>query len=218
MNEFKELPGCGNPNKDGCLELISRYGFYQLGGGDGCDCSNFQVCGFEISISCHKSEHCVRVYSHHLFRQPDDEIEIASLVIKQLGDSGKYYNIRFCDYRHDHVNGRWENDVWTEEYSCCYCDKPRTDKDAYLCSNCLTKKDAISHYPFGLEHLVRVCPQCGTARVERDFLGLSEMATEPIVIKGKSIGFSMFGALPKQDQESIFRCLGCGHHWREVAQ
>lgn len=215
MVSYAELPGYGEPNKAGCLELISRYGFYQLGGGAGCRCSHFAVCGFHVNVSCHKSEHCVRVYSHHLFRQPEDEVEIASLVIRQLGDSGENYRVRYCEYRHDHENGRRENGVWTQEYSCCYCNKPRLDEDGYLCAGCLKKLDAVSHYPFGLEHLRRKCPECGEARVEIDLLGLSEIEKKPILLGGHKVGFSMAGTLPKQEGKSIFICLKCGHHWWE---
>lgn len=160
----------------------------------------------------------MRVYSHHMFRQSEDEIEIASLLIKQLGDSGENYRVRYCEYRHDHENGRWENEVWTQEYSCCYCNKPRLDENGYLCTDCLKKKDAVSRYPFELEHLRRRCPKCGEVRVEIDLLGLSEMETEPILIGDQKVGFSMLGSLPKQERESIFRCLECAHHWRELRE
>jgi hypothetical protein len=216
MAKYVELPGYSNPNKAGCLEIISRYGFDQLGGSDGCRCSHFSICGFQIDVSCHKSEHCVRVYSNDLCTHPEDEIEIAALIVKQFADSGEGgYLIRYCDYGHDHKNGHWENKKWIEEYSCCYCGKPRVDKDSYLCSVCLNNKDAVSYYPFGLEPLARKCPECGKTRVEKDLLGLSEMEQKPILVNGTEVGFSMAGAFPKQDGETIFRCLECGHHWRE---
>ena len=215
MESFSELPGHASPNKEACIELISRYGFHQLGTDEGCRCSNFCVCGFEISVSCHKSEHCVRVYSHHLCRQAEDEVEIAALIIRQLGDSGSRYRIRYCDYTHDHVGRHWEKEKWVESYSCCYCSKPRADKEAYLCFACLGNKDAVSHYPFGIESLSRKCQKCGTPRIQRDFFGLSEMQREPLVSAGTEVGFSISGAFSDQKGESIFRCLGCGHHWRE---
>ena len=215
MAEYSKLSGLGYPNKYGCLELISRYGPYQLGGGDGCSCSHFEVCGFHIDVSCPKSEHCVRVYSHHGYRQPDDEIEIASLVVKQLGDSGKNYRVRYCEYRHDHEKRLRRNGVFTGGYSCCYCGKLRKDKDGYLCADCLKNKDAVSRYPFGLDHLLRKCPVCGSSMVWLDVFGLSEMNTEALLVGGHVVGTSVVGTLPKQKGESIFRCLLCLHHWRE---
>ena len=211
------MQGYGNPNKQGCIELIECYGVQQLGGGDGCPCSHFSVCGFQIDASCHKSEHCVRVYSDHMFKQPQDCVEIAALVLKQLGDFSGGYRVRYCEYRDDHVNGRWQDRIWVEEYQCCYCGKPRSNPDAYLCDKCLKDQNAVSSYPYGMEEFARKCPACSAVRVEWDMMGLSEMKTEPLLIDGVSVGLSMSGELPKLHGESIFRCLDCSHHWRELS-
>lgn len=215
---MKRLAGYGDPNKLGCMELIARYGFEQLGGGDACRCSHFMICGFHIDVSCHKSEHCVRVFSDHMYRQAEDEIQIAALVLQQLGDSAKGYRVRYCEWGYDHVNGHWEGNRFVNEYKCCYCSAPRSDAEAYLCAKCLRITDAVSRYPFGVESSARKCPACESSKVERDLFGFSEMERTPIVVNGQEIGSSMVGQFPKQDGESIFRCLGCGHHWHEKNQ
>src|SRR5271163_3760873 len=99
----------------GALALLKQHGIWGLGLGDGCRCTNFTVLGVSVDISCHKSEHCVRVigWSHGSIagdRRDASELEsVAREVLVQLGEDVAYgYRVRFCEYRHDHAGGHWE--------------------------------------------------------------------------------------------------------------
>lgn len=122
------------------LELIRSIGIYGLCESDGCPCCYFEIHGVHVNVSCHKSEHRIRVYSHHIFADPFELEPIAIEVAVQVGREG--YSVRFCDYGKDHkgTNG-----------TCCYCGKPRSDKEAYLCVPCLSKPEARGSYPWGLK-------------------------------------------------------------------
>lgn len=128
------------PDPAGVLWFIQKYGIFGLGGADGCYCCSFALRGIEVSVSCHKSEHCVRVVCHCL--RPKDLFAIAREVLSQLPDGGISYRVRFCEYAADHVDGHWSGRTWVETYKCCYCGKPRDDVDGYLCTTCRTNPDA----------------------------------------------------------------------------
>lgn len=142
---YEDLPSGCIPNAAATLSLIRRFSVWGLGGSDGCDCSHFSVQGFKISVSCRKSEHCVRVWSNCLDWAVSGAIEIAREVLSQLEDAERY-EVRFCDYRHDHVSGRWEHGEWVRDMQCCYCEKPRFKEDAYLCESCESKPDIAARF------------------------------------------------------------------------
>jgi len=121
------------------LDLIKSQGIYGLCESDGCPCCWFEIHGVNVEVSCHKSERSIRVFSHHLYRNPFHLEPIAVEVACQIGRDG--YKIRFCEYACDHTgdNGK-----------CCYCSNPRKDKEAYLCPKCLKNPDARGSYPWGL--------------------------------------------------------------------
>jgi hypothetical protein len=48
------------------VDLIREVGIYRLSGYDGCPCANFEVQSVSVDVSCHKSDHSVRVHSHHM--------------------------------------------------------------------------------------------------------------------------------------------------------
>lgn len=120
------------------IDLIRREGLFGLGEGDGCLCCHFEVQGVSVDISCHKSEHCVRVHSCHMYRSARDLERVALVVMQEFA---KYtdvseYRLRFTEYANDHQNGdRDKDDKWIEEYRCCYCHAPRSEKE-YLCAEC----------------------------------------------------------------------------------
>jgi hypothetical protein len=139
---------CGSPNDSAWpIYFIEKYGLYRIGGSDGCNCVHLKLCAFEIDVSCHKSEHTIRVYSDDLGRNPKD-LEILMGVVVSQDEAFQDYAKRYCGYQYDHLNGRWENDVWIDEMKCCYCGKPRFVKDDYLCESCKTKPNARAYYPW----------------------------------------------------------------------
>jgi hypothetical protein len=141
-------------NAEKALKLIKELGIYGLAESDGCPCCHFNIHGIFIDVSCHKSEHTIRVYSHYMFHNPFDLEPIAEEVHRQVGISNPY-KIRFCEYSCDHVGGHWEgkhpNSKWMKTQKCCYCSAPRPDEEAYLCEKCLTKSEARSAYPWGVK-------------------------------------------------------------------
>lgn len=126
-----------HPSPEATLALIRRFGIFGLGGSDGCYCCNFSIHGISIDVSCHKSEHCVRIHTGCLGFSDSALFMIADEVLSQLPDGGERYRVRFCDYSCDHVNGHWDKGKWVESYKCVYCSKPRADRDAYLCGTCV---------------------------------------------------------------------------------
>jgi hypothetical protein len=81
---------------NGVVELIREIGIYRLGGNDGCPCTSFEVLNVHVAVSCHKSEQCVRVYTHHAdytdenYRTDTSILEpIAREVLRQVDG---YYN------------------------------------------------------------------------------------------------------------------------------
>lgn len=48
------------------LKLIRQHGIYGLGGHEGCPCTEFSIQGVNVSVSCHKSESLIRVWSKHI--------------------------------------------------------------------------------------------------------------------------------------------------------
>lgn len=152
MSDYERiLPGYRSmPDPDGVIAFIDRFSIWELGGSDGCPCCHFELLGFKVGVSCHKSEHCVRVYSDYMGSDWRDAERVAQAVLRWLPDGGVRYRVRYCDYAHDHVNGRWEDGAWREEQKCCYCGKPRAHKEAYLCAECLTNESAVAAYPASL--------------------------------------------------------------------
>ena len=131
------------------LKLIQDVGVFGLGWSDGCLCSHFEVQGVCVSVSCRKSENCLRVYSSGDV-DPEDLQAIAAEVNRQLEPN--HLAIRFCDYKFDHANGKWEGEGktarWVEESICCYCAGLRQDEEAYLCQKCMTNPDARKLFPY----------------------------------------------------------------------
>lgn len=123
--------------------LIRKHGLYGLSGDEGCECYSFQVQGIFVDVSCHRSEHSIRVYSHHLCSDPLGLEMVAKEVISQLNKAESTmdtsYRLRFCEYSMDnHKQGS----------RCCYCAKPRVSKETYLCEACQQKKEALRSYPW----------------------------------------------------------------------
>lgn len=121
---------------------------------DGCYCFSFDVCGVNVNLSCHKSEHCLRVYPSSSWYDVEGLELIAKEVLRQFSSmtngGGEYaygYRLRFCSYSHDHVNGRYEGSKWVYESRCCYCHAPR-ERDEYLCSECRVKQERAAQYPW----------------------------------------------------------------------
>lgn len=141
MERQKLRGGCSIPNVESVLDLLQRFGVWGLGGCDGCACAHFEILGIEVHVSCRKSEHCVRVHCGYLGFDQSELVPIAREVLSQLTFPSRY-SLRFCDYSKDHKNGRRENGVWKDDQTCCYCNKPRADVDAYLCEECLRVRDA----------------------------------------------------------------------------
>ena len=143
LSGYCPVPG----HAEGIVFLIRRYGLYNLGGADGCACVNFSLSGFEVDVSCHKSEHTVRIIGSS--SSPEEVETVAAAVLADLRFA-EDYAVRFCEWGSDHHNGRWEDRVWVEEYKCCYCGEPRAEKDAYLCVSCRHKEEAVARYPWGI--------------------------------------------------------------------
>src|ERR1039458_10278142 len=128
---------------DKAIQLIQQHGIFGLGGYDGCLCTNFEIQGIYVSVSCHKSEHCVRVWSNYMFRNPLPLESVMKEVLASLEKTRDYpvddYRIRFYDYKNDHDPKRrgWEGpkgkEVWVDYYIYCYCGKDRKEREAYLC-------------------------------------------------------------------------------------
>ena len=148
------------------LDFIKEFGICRLGDWFGhCRCTGFVVRNVSVNVSCHKSENTIRVYSHD--PHPKEDLrEIAEEVRRQISDNEEYrnrYAVRFCEYRFDHKNGRYEDieeiitatgrphkvSRWRDDQICVYCEKPRTDKDAYLCKPC-SAGDAAKYHLFGV--------------------------------------------------------------------
>lgn len=130
------------------LEILKTYSIYDLGGYDGCLCTSFSINKFKVSVSCHKSEQCVRVVSDF----PGESEILMREVIKHIekvdGRPLDGYRIRFCAYRMDHHQGHWKDDQWCESYLCCYCEKIRSGRDGYLCEKCSRETNARASYPW----------------------------------------------------------------------
>lgn len=157
MNErtFERVASGGCfPDPEGVLWLIRKFGISGMGGSDGCYCYHFQNRGISVDVSCHKSEHCVRVHSGYMEFDVSELFEIANEVLSQLPFGGSRYRVRFCDYGMDHVNGRWEGKVWREEYKCGYCGKPRNERDAYRCQKCVAERKGEYLDGHGFQRLV----------------------------------------------------------------
>jgi hypothetical protein len=139
-------------NTDKAIALIRQHGIFGLGVGDGCWCCYFQVQGIEVGISCHKSEHCIRVHANCLDEGPAGLEAVLYAIVED--SKARYdkdfsdYRVRFCDYDCDHVGGHWEGKVWTETYKCCYCGAPRSEAQKYLCEACKGKDEARRLYPW----------------------------------------------------------------------
>ena len=154
------------------LALILQHGIYGLGGSDGCRCTHFFVQGIWVDVSCHKSEHSVRVYSDYLERDPLALEPIAREVLRQIARSveswgtpeeeaieiASRYRIRFCDFSTDNVNGRREGEKYVWDHKCSYCGKPRLNAAAYLCDDCLKRPEAVSCYPWTADGFMS--PEC----------------------------------------------------------
>lgn len=146
--------GCSIPNVEGVVDLLQRFGVWGLGGCDGCECAHFKILGISVDVSCHKSEHCVRVHSGYLGFNQSELAQIAREVLAQLTHP-ESYSLRFCEYSYDHKNGRWENGVWKKDQACCYCGQLRPDADAYLCDDCFQQNKGLDVYPANLNHIAK---------------------------------------------------------------
>lgn len=130
------------------IALIEQHGLFGLGGSDGCECVNFSLHGFDVSVSCHKSEHTIRVSCHVMDFDPQDLIRIATDVQSRL-TSG--YRVRYCSYEDDHSRVErapdWDHMMRIKEARCCYCGAHRVDEKDYLCEACKERQDARSSFP-----------------------------------------------------------------------
>lgn len=116
--------------------LIAEKGIFGLGGYDGCMCTNFEVQGVHIDISCRKSSGgsmfkdfygtTIRVWTNHLDGDAKGLGQVAAEVIREVRKNEGHLPIklRFCGYKYD------------AEKSCTYCGKPRPDQERYLCTKC----------------------------------------------------------------------------------
>lgn len=102
------------------LDLIRQLGIYAIGGNEGCPCTDFEAQKVKVSVSCHKSEQTVRVYTNHMdfygggFGEPyaldtSGLQEIADEVLRQVDAyydaDGRYaadFKVRFCSWGDDH--------------------------------------------------------------------------------------------------------------------
>jgi hypothetical protein len=136
---------------DEAIALIKQHGLYGLGGSDGCRCVHFHIQGVSIDVSCHKSEHCIRVWSNYIYREASELERIAREVLFDLSQTGAdvdSYRLRFCKYSDDHVGGHWEVSGFVHSQKCCYCGKPRNDRETYLCCECSSNPEAREHFPW----------------------------------------------------------------------
>jgi hypothetical protein len=125
------------------VDLLRQHGVYGLSTYDGCRCAHFMVHGFHVDISCHKSSGgvkwhrwgVIRVYSNHLYVEPDDLRAVAKILNELLLEPGQedYWVTRFC---------AWATD---DKQKCSYCSKPRQDERGYLCDTCLNATDPIGN-------------------------------------------------------------------------
>lgn len=149
-------------NAGKAVELIRQLGIFGLGECDGCACCHFEVQGVSVSISCHKSEHCVRVYSHHMDRDPMALESVAAEVLLQLNSftSAKEYRVRFCEYSDDHVGGHYcAHNAYTHSFRCCYCHGFRRYGARYLCASCQERPEAMAYYPWSQDGFLDLKPR-----------------------------------------------------------
>lgn len=132
-------------NGKAALRLLQDISILHLGGYDGCLCTNCEIQGVCIDVSCRKSSGSaavrklypgfhgtlIRVYSRHLDEDGGELEAIAREVARQIGEGGEI-RARFTDYRHD------------DQQLCTYCDKKREEPTGYLCANCFGKKSSQS--------------------------------------------------------------------------
>jgi len=123
---------------EAAVKLLRQIGFYELSGMDGCLCGSILIQDFSIDVSCRKSSgsldffgNLIRVHSGYMGVTPADLLAVAVEMVKQIHEHDDWspIRVRFCDYNKD------------SKQLCVYCDKPRSDKDGYLCESCLVKDD-----------------------------------------------------------------------------
>jgi hypothetical protein len=144
MSDQGERPGYES-DAEAVVRFITAGGLRDLMGSDGCLCGHTQVRGFEISVSCRKSESSLRVTSCVLDVQMRDLAMVATEALAQVRSEDDWSDIlvRYCDYGADNKGGRWVDGVWVNGPGwCVYCGKARADRAAYLCADCLVGKDA----------------------------------------------------------------------------
>lgn len=131
------------------VELIRAHGLFGLCEGDGCYCCAFEVHGIHVNISCRKSDHCIRVSSRHMYRDSAGIESVAREVLLQLGKMAEGYRLRFCERQDDHTNkSGWQGDKWVDVHRCCYCGKSRSDRQGYLCEECMKNEQALRLFPW----------------------------------------------------------------------
>lgn len=123
-------------NGQRAVKLIQHAGIYGLGPADGCLCTNFEIQGISVDISCRKSSGSLdffgtiaRVHSHHGDVGTADLYLVAEEVVRQLSEQTEHIKVRFCDYEDD------------KERRCVSCHKPRPDPNGYQCVECASKND-----------------------------------------------------------------------------
>lgn len=79
------------------LDLIKQVGIYGLCYSDGCPCTNFEVHGVSVDVSCHKSDHCIRVYSCSADFQ-DAEYKVRTCLFQPIADEvRRQVNAYYCN-------------------------------------------------------------------------------------------------------------------------
>lgn len=139
--------------EDKAVALITEHGLFGLCESDGCLCCNFSIHNVHVSVSCRKSEKCVRVWSDSM----DYDAAMLEKVIRAvLADLARYdstylcnaYRLRFCEYAFDHYRAQGQDGQWSVSHRCCYCNGPRAVATDYLCEACKAKPDAVQRYPW----------------------------------------------------------------------
>lgn len=145
---MKNLKACKS-DSERVIYLIRECGIYGLGGYDGCACTSFCLNSIHVDVSCHKSEQSIRVWCRSLEYDTDGLQLVMDAVCEALKRDGVdiEYMKRFCEYSYDN-NGHWVKGVWIKRPTCCYCGKPRSSQDTYLCGECFTKPKIVAMRPW----------------------------------------------------------------------
>lgn len=131
------------------IKLIEQHTIYGLGALDGCMCCYFMVHNVHVNVSCRKSEHSIRVFSHTMYRDAKELEEVARVVIGQVSEAEEY-RVRFCEWSDDHYMGHRSANggCWVTTQKCCWCTNRRDKSEGYLCDLCRRKQDAVNAFPW----------------------------------------------------------------------